>query len=475
MSKKETVKINFRKEKDTEIITSFEFEDFRDWLSWGLMQITSELRVDPRPEEQAKAKKLEEYLKFIVEYVYKIDIKAVGKKYELNIEYAKGIDNNSIIEQLKAQMQDMLLDKTIQGVIDQVYALFRKKPGGIHKQIRGMQRSIAQIVGKETKQQSLFTLPIEKLNAAIENLRDNDGILKKEKMTQKVGILSQKIIQLWQRTELRDRNDSNYLSIDDIGALAEELQTDTKELKYYFLYLGGFQYPSITYYKDRGEMGVQMANWYEVEFIYDERGREKIINTKTIGNILMLMDLPVRRIKVKPSDRCIRDLTGKDGFGYINVPDDIFQLMLGISSLAYKLLNYSQANVPKYTIDEKKLFDKLGLGEQVKTQGLPRVRARLSEAFAELKDRGHFNEYRLASNGDTSYSWTYSAKWTKHQYFKPKKELPAGEKNKYIDFKDESIPVEIRRKGFTEWLVKEKNTPEKAAKAQAYKRFPIEN
>jgi hypothetical protein len=130
------------------------------------------------------------------------------------------------------------------------------------------------------------------------------------------------------------------------------------------------------------------------------------------------------------------------------------------------------ANRPSYKISEEKLFINLGLEKQVKTQKPARLRNMLTSAFKELKDAGHLEDYEIKEEATgILYSWQYTDKYIKHQDSE-RKAAESGAKKKagvaeYIDFNDTSIDIEIRKKAFTEWLVKEKNKTPEAAKKQA--------
>lgn len=443
----------------------------RDYLILLFTKTSAGLRRD-RPDLTTELQQIEEARLLFDKYVTSVaftPIKGNTKHYNYSFTIEEGEeDGQSIKESIKRIIDAPIVKQVIHTVLE------AKKKGGLfttiepprpHKQSRSNLRTLAKLVGRDTSQPSLFSLPLEELQAALEQQTKKEaGIPHKEKISKNVGVLSLQLLKEYQHNE---RDDEGYISISDLGRIAAELKTDTKELKYYLLYLGGYQYPCITYYEESKEIGLQLAKLFDIEFRYGkkyESAEKKISADIAINTIQLLIDTPIKRIRVKPSPQFIRDLEGKQGraLGYTNVNDNFIALCRGLSDYAFKLLNYMTANRPVYKIAEDKLFKNLGLESQVKQQRPARIRARLADAFKELKEEGHLQEYTLPGEGEDLYSWTYTDKYVKHK--DSEKKDPAA--REYVDFEDQSIPVNKRRAAYKDWLMQTKNI----APAEAEKR-----
>ncbi len=477
----------------------------KDYLLMRLFQATAGIKND-RPEEIEAIQQIEEAIGFINTYISKLIFKPKkGNTKDFSCDYAI---NDHIISEDGATISDNLLGEKelIRQRIEEIVntpiikkiielTIIQPKKQGLldldqlqpkinkqHKQSRSNMRGLAKIVGRDTNQATLFSLPLEELQHAIEQApKDKHGLPYKEKLSKKVGVLSFQLLKEYQQTE---RDEDGYISIENLGRLADELETNTKELKYYLLYLGGYQYPSVTFYAEEKEIGFQLAKLFDIEFRYNskyENSEKKIsaeIGSKTIQ---LLINTPIKRIRIKPSQQFIKDIEGKSGraLGYINVNDNFIKLCLGLSDYAFKLLTFMAANKPTYKIGEEKLFTSLGLEKQIKTQKPARLRAMLSSAFNELKSNGHLEAYEIAeSKSNIFYSWNYTDKYIKHQdtarkQLEPKAgdDLKQPAKPEYIDFEDESIPIKTRQKKFEDWLINVKNKKPEAAKKLAERKY----
>jgi len=449
----------------------------KDWLVLSIVKAIAGIKNNAANEIQL-LQQLEDALHFILNYVAAVEftpLKGNTKQFKYKIDFNEKAQEEEafITNKVKEIIETPIVKQTIE------YYIIKPKKEGYrplsepkqHKQSRSNMRGLAKIVGRDTNQATLFSLPLEELQHALEQApKDKNGLPYKEKLSKKVGILSLQLMKEYQQVE---KDEEGYIYIEDLGRLADELETNTKELKYYLLYLGGYQYPSVTYYAEEKEIGFQLAKRFDIEYRYNSKykNREKKI-TAEIGKetIQLLINTPIKRIRIKPSQQFIKDIEGKSGraLGYINVNDNFIKLCLGLSDYAFKLLNYMATNKPDYKIGEDKLFKHLGLEEQVKKQGLPRIREKIVEAFEELLEQKHLKKYELSTNekGLYSYSYTYTDKYINHQEAN-KSEIPAVE---YVDFNDQSIDEETRKKAYKAWLINNKGaTPAEAAKGVARK------
>jgi hypothetical protein len=166
---------------------------------------------------------------------------------------------------------------------------------------------------------------------------------------------------------------------------------------------------------------------FKVKFIYSKEVAER--SYKTIGTSLTqyLIDQPVESIIIEPSPIFIKALEG-GGLGNVLVKNnDWVKLAQALTETGYKLLAYTTSNKPQGKINEDSLVRELGLGEAVKKQGKPRVRATILKAFEELKIRGHFKEF-LFEEDSKMYSYTYSNKYVEHSIDRRKKAIEEGKK-----------------------------------------------
>jgi len=395
-----------------------------------------------------------------------IDLKIIDKYEEFSIEYNFKVNAEEDKDTVLKLVADTLRYEAVQTVINEFIlkpmraAALLNQPKKPHKQSRSLGKTLAKIVGRDTTEPGLFSLPMKDLQNAIEahTKKTETGLPFKDKLSKNVGVLGNILLQYYQDFNF-EKDKDGYTSITDLSALAKELHTDTKELKYYLLYLGGYQYPSVTYYEEEKEIGLQLAKLFEVEFMYNKKGKDQVIDKNNLiqsDTINLLINTPIKRIRIRPSQQFLKDLEGKKGqaLGYVNVNDNFVALCLGLSDYAYKLLSYSYTNKPTYTITEGKLLDNLGLTAAMKKQGPTKLRQQLEAAFKELQEEGHFKKYTLPFNSDykipagaeDKYNWAYSNKFIDHQDFKEK--VAVG----YVDFKDKTIALEARIKAYTAYL-----------------------
>lgn len=459
----------------------------KDFLLFRLFQVHAGIKLET-PEEIAATQQIEAALHFFNNYVLKVEftpIKGNTKNFKYAIEFNdKAEEARDFVEKtIKEIIETPIIKQTIEVaiVLPKKQGLLNFEPPQIktHKQPRSMLRTIAKNVGRDTNIEapSLFTLPLNELQSAIENSPTKNGLPFKEKLSKSVGLTSLQLLKLSQKVE---QDKEGYYIINDLGSLANELKIDTKELKYCLLYLGGYQYPSVHYYEDEEEIGFQFAKLFDIKFYYNAKHSAKGQDEKAIikgDTFKLFIDTPIKRLTYKPNEVFLRDLQKKDrstkALGYIQVNDNFTALVVGLSVYAFKLLSFMAANKPTYKISEEKLFINLGLEKQVKTQKPARLRNMLGSAFKELKDAGHLEDYEIKEEATgIVYSWNYTDKYVKHQDSERKAAEAAGSGAKkktggaeYVDFNDTSIDIKVRKNAYADWLIKEKKkTPEEAKK-----------
>lgn len=398
-------------------------------------------------------------------YKYSIDVDNIPASYTEE-------ERQAIVTQVKEAMGWTYVKQVIENIILKPLREGRI-PGPLqrpHKQSRTQLRTQSKLLGRDTTAPNLWNLDFAEMKAAIEkNIQKTDtGHPYKEVMSKGVVVLGHQLIVEYQTLE---KDKEGYISIHELGTLADKMNTSLQELKFFLLYLGGYQYPKLTTYKETEEVGLRFVKMFDIEFVYSTKTKHLPEESKlVIGTMEYIKDTPIKRIRVKPHEQFIQDISERKALNYVDGKENFMEGIRGFSVYAYKLFSFSVTNKPKYKITEPKLFKHLGLEEQAKRQGLPRLREMLAKAFKELEENEHFSSYKLPFNdegklleaGADLYEWNYTNKFIEHQDVKPKKETAPAE---YVNFKDESIPLEDRRKAYKAWLINDKKTePGKAAR-----------
>ena len=370
-----------------------------------------------------------------------------------------------------ARVSSILSSHSIRDAIEYILTE-RKKPKASkpkeHKQSKSLAKTVAKITGRDTEQQSLFALPLQELKQELERQQSAsvDGLLTKNVMSLKTGILAQVLVSKY---STQQKDDEGFIAIDDISALAGEVNTYTQELKYLLLLLGGYQYWHIVNYEH--EIGYRTAKLFDLEVLYDkdraEGGKIDMAGEISASNMMTIIkNERIKCLKVRLTREFIRDIEGKRGaLGYFTARDGFLATCNELSLWAYKIINFSATNRPhNYKIGEDKLFKHIGILDHVKRQGRPRMQKLIMGAMDELVQKGHFTEYKI-EEGDTGlmYSWTCSDKYFKHSK-KPEAE--------YVDQKDKTIDVAIRRENLANWMMKNRGISAQKAREHAEKSIP---
>lgn len=281
----------------------------------------------------------------------------------------------------------------------------------LHKQSRSQAKTIAKYVGKITEEVNLFTLPNFDLDETKDETEETKEIIpKREKIAKGTAILSQHLMQLLQQ----GREDE--LVITNISELAERFNTTNYEIKRYLLNLGGYVYPIVDIDEKTKELVISTEQLFTVEFRYSPETKKKYdageLEEVRSGVLMFLKEERPTKIIVRPNQRFKRALE-RGGLGNVLVVNDEFtSLSIGLTEIAYKILNYTASNRPNKTINEKSLIRDLGLEKQVKSQGAPRVIDMILKGFKELQDKEHISAY---SHSKGFFKYSYTTKYIKHQ------------------------------------------------------------
>ena len=199
------------------------------------------------------------------------------------------------------------------------------------------------------------------------------------------------MLNLWQL----NKNENEELEITNIGQLGKFIGVSNFEIKMYLLYLGGYTYPLISSEVDR--ITLSMEQLFKVTFTYlkkDLKNQNSVGELERVGNSVtsFIKNEKPNVITIKPNIKFIDDIAGK-GLGNIRVTESFIKLALGLTDIAYKLLNYTSSNKSPLTISEDRLIIWLGLEKQIKKQGKPRIRETILKGLKELRDKEHIKEF----------------------------------------------------------------------------------
>ena len=280
----------------------------------------------------------------------------------------------------------------------------------LHKQSRSALKTFSLLAGRDKTQVSLFEKP-----------RFEGGINPyKESIARNTAIVGNYLIKLWQR-----ENKDGVCTIDNLTKVAEKLNMIPQDLKTYLVYLGGYQYPVITT-KDKitkgGKMQRILSTYTTNIFIIKFNSKLKKNETEDSFNkdlrvgtryLSFIKNRDIDTVEVEPNPALRDDLRGKR-LGNILTSDDFFVFALGLTDMAYKLFTFSGSNKPVKKIRLDKLIDSLGLEEQTKKQGKPRILRTIKKALNELKTKGHFIKWEYQEDKEM-FDWEYSNKIFKHK------------------------------------------------------------
>lgn len=295
------------------------------------------------------------------------------------------------------------------------------KTAKLHKQPRGLLKTTASNVGKDTQSLSLFNAP--NYDDALQPIR--------ETISKNTGIMAQYLMLKWQR----QKNDEGVYIINNLSDIARELSFEQREIKNYLIYLGGFIYPVISREKlPDGKTRVSISNslMFSVKwnFIFNNGKREQdYTNDDRIGTRLSnyIRELPVQSVEIVPNQAFIDELEGK-GLGNIFVSDEHIAFSLGLSDMAYKILSLSGSNKSYFKIGFNKLVNKKHLNQESLIRGVynksgkriragkgkPYVLTKIKEALTELQQAGHLQSWNYEEKEDC-FSWNCTDKIYKYK------------------------------------------------------------
>ena len=348
----------------------------------------------------------------------------------------------------------------------------------IHIQSRSYSKTMAKCTGRDTSQYSLFSLdPKELLIAKRENVKEGDCKIREQKfiISKNTAILGNFLFELWQSGQ---KNENDYLKIENLSILSKKLNTTNYEIKLYLIYLGGFIYPIVTKDDLKSRLTITQGTFFTIKFNYrfEDGDDKRIENLLGSGHLQFIKNRSTESIEVKPNEIFIRDYKciirdyKCNGLGFVYVSDNFIKFCLELSDIAYKILCLSMSNKPTQKLKEENLIIQLGLEEQLKKQGKPRIREKILQGFEDLKNKKHIVTYTFC---DPYFKWNYKNTIIKHQELQPK-QRSLKNKNPYINFKDTSIPLIKIKKAYKKYLIEDKNYYKKRAEVCTEKFFKKE-
>lgn len=279
-----------------------------------------------------------------------------------------------------------------------------KEPEITFRQPRSYLKTTAKLVGKDTSNEpTLFSLP-----TLVKEDNNSDNI--RRVISKNTSILGQVIFNLWQL----NKNEEEELEITNLSELSSIMKQTNFEIKMYLLYLGGYTYPCVELKEKKVCLSIEQL--FKVTFEYGEATRERYIagGSEYIGNEFtsFIKDEKVDLIRIKPNIKFINEIAGA-GLGNLRVTDKFIKLALGLTDIAYKLLNYTSSNVSPLKISESNIILWLGLEKQLKSQGRPRIRETILKGLAELQSKDHLKDYKIDSRD--IFTITSSDKFTRRK------------------------------------------------------------
>jgi hypothetical protein len=310
-------------------------------------------------------------------------------------------------------------DTFIRGVFENTLDELRNLLPKTHtKQPRTLLKTISKNLKRDTNSSlDLFTVTAEEVEAGSSLV-----IPPKEEMNKNTGALALYLMELYQI------QGNKKIVIENLEPMAKRFNIDNFRLKHYLWNLGGHVWPVVDK-NEEGGLDISNQLLFKVKFSYSETVANKyeVVNNTIIGanrygnNFLsFLANEPVKCIEIEPCDLLIKALAGKGLGNILTATDKFLDTVIRLSDIGVKLLTYSTSNKPNKKINEDSLINDLGLNEQLRTQGRPRIRQSILNGLEELKQEGHFIKYSF-DEVKKIYEWTYGSRITKYQ--PTKKEL----------------------------------------------------
>jgi len=283
----------------------------------------------------------------------------------------------------------------------------------MHRQARGYLKTVASLVGRDTRE----VIPFDS-----HTCKDyNDSPTIKEAISKMAAVAGNYLFQLWQS----QKDSQGRLVINNLSTVADHLGIKPQRLKLYLVCLGGYEYPVIKFVrlannKNRLTISHEKLCYIELNFNLKDDEIEAVDDLK-IGTryLYFIKYLRVSTVMFKPTDSTLKQLERKRLGNNVLVSDSFVAFCLELSDIAYKLLCYTGSNRP---MGNKISFSKLvreihlNLERQLKQQGKPRVLESIKKGFEELSKKGHIKHWNYDDRKD-EFTWEYTNQVFKHSDF----------------------------------------------------------
>lgn len=319
--------------------------------------------------------------------------------------------------ELDTLFSDRFINIVFENTLDEIKNLLPKTHT---KQPRTLLKTISKNLKRDTsKALNLFTITSEEAEIGAFTPK---SLTVKEEMNKSTGALALYLMELYQI------QGNKKIVIENLEPIAKRLNIDNFRLKCYLWNLGGYFWPVIDK-NEEGGLEISNQQLFKVKFQYSKTVANKytvvngqITNANRYGNefLSFIANEPVDKIEIEPCDILIKALAGKGLGNILTAPEKFLDTVMRVSDIGVKLLTYSTSNKPNKKINEDSLITDLGLTEQLKQQGRPRIREAILNGLEELKREGHFIKYSF-NEGNKMYEWTYGGRIAKYQ--PTKKEL----------------------------------------------------
>jgi len=278
----------------------------------------------------------------------------------------------------------------------------------LHKQPRGLLKTAARITGRDLR----GGFEVKKIVLREYNLFGEEACVK-DVLNRNSSILAFYIIKLWQE------NGKKPITIKNLSEISRFMNMENHDVKLCLIRLAGAVYPLVSK-NERGGLTISNALLFKIAFNYSPEVTNRLEKTGAeiikFGVSKFIKDEPIESIVIDVDPAIQKEIQGK-GLGNVFVNELFLTEAKNLSDIAFKLFAYSTSNKPIYKIGELKLIRDLGLEEQRKKQGLPRIKKQIERGFQELKDKGHITKYHY-NKGKKMYEFEYSDKYVKHSLHK---------------------------------------------------------
>lgn len=425
MSKKE-IKINSRKDiiENTEVfkLSYNEFLKMYLFFNKGNLHKFPNLSETMIEEGEKAITTLLEYLNNKVIYIEQNLSKGLDIEIKiLNENYKGGVNVKKVEEALFHPAINFLVTDLLE------YVGKNLKTPKHTKQPRELLKTISKNITRDSNSSlDLFTITADEVEAG-----GSMVIPYKEEMNKNTGALALYLMELYQT------QGNKIIVIENLEPVAKRFNIDNFRLKHYLWNLGGHVWP-VVYKNEEGGLAISNQLLFKVTFNYSETvaNKYKVVNgqitdANRYGNnfLSFLANEPIKCIEIEPGDLLIKALAGQGLGNILTATDKFLDTVIRLSDIGVKLLTYSTSNKPYKKINEDSLINDLGLNEQLRTQGRPRIRQSILNGLEELKQEGHFLKYSF-NEATKFYEWTYGNRITKHTPSKKERKIEAQKEPK---------------------------------------------